>query len=155
MISLKNLSTKELDILCNDAGLDMENTHILRARFVEFSTDCAKWLYQVVASDDGDNGICICELAVHIDSNGDLGADFAGTPLFESNDMEAVNDVFNEGAVRLDKDFNPLDLVGIPSINPLDDMMDDPCGALDRLVASFDYNKGVDTDTAFKDMKDL
>ena len=121
MTSLKNLTTKELDILCNDAGLDMETTHILRARFVKFvpdsPSDCAEWIYQIVASEDGDNNICICELSVTVGGNGDLGADFAGCPLFESNDMNAINDVFNEGSVsRLGDDFDPMDLEGIPFI---------------------------------------
>ena len=119
MIGLKNLSTKELDIICNDGGIDMETTHLLRARFIRYIPDSPttgpEWLYQVVASEDGDNNICICELSVIFDENGDLAADFAGCPLFESNDMNAINDVWAEGtAVRLKDDFNPLDLVGIP-----------------------------------------
>lgn len=106
MISLKNLSTNDLDILCNDAGLDMESTTLLIARFIKYIPDTpsegAEWLYQVVATEEGDSNICICELSVHIDGNGDFGADFAGAPLFESNDMSAINDVWKEGpAVRL------------------------------------------------------
>ena len=115
MTSLKNLSTNKLDILCNDAGLDMESTTLLIARFIKF--DGAGWIYQVVASEDGDSNICICELSVTVDANGDFGADFAGTPLFESNDMEAIQDAWREGpVVRLGDDFDPLDLKGIPTL---------------------------------------
>jgi len=107
MISLKDLNTSNLESLCNNAGIDMEGTNLLQAKFIKF--DNMEYIYQVVASEDGDDNICICELSVTIDSDGDLSADFAGCPLFESNDMSAITDVWNEGpAVRLDDEFNPI-----------------------------------------------
>lgn len=121
----KDFNNSELEALVVAAGLNMETTHIIRNEFKEYFPETTTFVYHVVATEDGDENICICELGVTINRNGNFVADFAGCPLFESNDMSAINDVFKEGATRLGDDFDPLDLKGIPdteflSIAPLD-----------------------------------
>ena len=104
----KDFNNSELEALCVAAGLNMETTHIIRNEFKAYYPDTTTFVYHVVATEDDDPNICICELGVTINENGNFVADFAGCPLFESNDISAINDVFKEGAVRLANDFNPI-----------------------------------------------
>ena len=118
----KDFNNSELEALCVAAGLNMETTHIIRNTFVEYFPETTTFVYHVVASEDDDTNICICELGVTINENGNFVADFAGTPLFESNDMSAINDVFKEGAVRFNDAFDPMELDGIPSCLDFEDI---------------------------------
>jgi len=110
MNKLDNLNTIEMRELCENAGLDMSDVTLAKIKFVKYVCETHSFIYNAIVFADGEDLICICEMEVCLDSNSEIIADFAGTPLFESNDISAISDVWKEGPVRLNEDFNPVEI---------------------------------------------